>query len=291
MTMPDFVIIGAAKCASTSLAAALSRHPGIFMPVHPTTNFFSRDDRYAQGLAVYQQRFEDAGPDQRVGEGTPQYSMAERFPDTVERMHRHLPDIQLIYIVRDPIRRMESLWSQDVQWGLKPGIVSFPQAVRELADAYIAPSRYAQQLERYRALYPDERIQVVFYEDFVRDPAAVAAGLFHFLGVDPEAAPGMADLHLNPSEKQRQDRPLVRRLRASRRFRRFYGRFKAAAPWLVQRIPAALYRERFTQRVRWDAATYQWAREQVEAEAREFLGRYGRSRDFWTFEPREPLVE
>ena len=47
-----------------------------------------------------------------IGDGSTHYSMCGRFPGTAERVHRFNPQAKIIYIVRHPIRRIESAWPQ-----------------------------------------------------------------------------------------------------------------------------------------------------------------------------------
>ena len=90
MTLPDFIIIGAAKAGTTSLYAMLDRHPDIFMPRQKEPEFFARDDLYAQGLDSYAENFAGAEPGQVVGEASTLYSLSPLFGQTAARIKDHL---------------------------------------------------------------------------------------------------------------------------------------------------------------------------------------------------------
>ena len=92
MTLPDFIIIGAAKAGTTSLYAMLDRHPDIFMPRQKEPEFFARDDLYAQGLDSYAENFAGAKPGQVVGEASTLYSLSPLFGQTAARIKEHLPE-------------------------------------------------------------------------------------------------------------------------------------------------------------------------------------------------------
>ncbi|MEM7509246.1 MAG: sulfotransferase domain-containing protein [Pseudomonadota bacterium] len=108
MALPDFLIIGAMKCGTTTLAAQLAAQPGIFMTSPKEPNFFSDDRVYAAGLAWYETLFEDAAPGDLKGEASTHYTKLPTYPDTVGRMRALLPAPKLIYVVRDPVERAVS---------------------------------------------------------------------------------------------------------------------------------------------------------------------------------------
>ena len=112
MKLPDFIIIGAAKAGTTSLYALLDRHPDIFMPAHKEPEFFARDDHYAKGIDSYATLFEGATPHQQVGEASTLYSLAPFFGHTAGRIKAHLPQVKLIYVMREPVARAYSFYVQ-----------------------------------------------------------------------------------------------------------------------------------------------------------------------------------
>ena len=52
MALPDFLIIGAMKCGTTTLAAQLAAQDGLFITTPKEPNFFSDDADLCQGSAV-----------------------------------------------------------------------------------------------------------------------------------------------------------------------------------------------------------------------------------------------
>ena len=60
MALPDFFIIGAMKCGTSTLQAQLARQDGVFMTTPKEPNFFSDDDIFAKGRAWYEGLFADA---------------------------------------------------------------------------------------------------------------------------------------------------------------------------------------------------------------------------------------
>ena len=60
--LPDFLIIGAMKCGTTSLYHYLRDHPQIFMPTIKAPEFFAEESNWGRGIAWYRRQFEGAGP-------------------------------------------------------------------------------------------------------------------------------------------------------------------------------------------------------------------------------------
>ena len=105
---PNFLLIGSQKCGTSTWWEILRRHPQIFMSAAKELDFFSHDYIYDRGWAWYETLFSGADGKLAIGEGSTAYTRKARFPETSCRIARHLPDAKLIYIVRNPIARIES---------------------------------------------------------------------------------------------------------------------------------------------------------------------------------------
>lgn len=194
---PNFIVIGAMKCASSTVCDYLERHPDAFMVASAEPEFFSHDENFAKGVEWYERFFEGAGGAVAIGEGSNAYAAAARFPDSAARMAAYAPDLKVIYMVRDPVARIVSHWIQNREnFGVKaPSTLDL--AVTERREFYLDPSLYWKNLERYRAHFPDERIFVGFMEDLQAEPTAFYARLNDFLGL--RDAPLGPPAHRNPS--------------------------------------------------------------------------------------------
>src|SRR4051812_42429120 len=102
---PDFLIVGAAKAGTTSLAAYLAEHPDVFMARRKELHFFGREKEYRRGWEWYCSHFEGAGDARAVGEATPDYMWRER---AVERIAQDLPKARIIATLRHPVDRAYS---------------------------------------------------------------------------------------------------------------------------------------------------------------------------------------
>jgi hypothetical protein len=106
--LPEFMIIGAAKAGTTALNEYLSQHPQIFMCPLKEPQFFSTDVIYERGLAWYEGLFADAKSGQICGEASTSYTFFPSTPLTPQRIHQAIPNVKLIYLIREPVSRIQS---------------------------------------------------------------------------------------------------------------------------------------------------------------------------------------
>ena len=181
---PDFVIVGAAKAGTTALALFLGDHPGIFMSQPKETQFFSRD--FNRGVAWYERFFDGAREDQVRGEASPQYSRNPDIPNVPQRMAAVLGDSKVIYLVRDPIERIQSHYAHWVDLGQESRPIG--SAIRE-NPVFLNASRYWHQISCYREYFTDDRILVLASEELRVAPEQTYRQTCVFLGVDAELRP------------------------------------------------------------------------------------------------------
>lgn len=182
--LPDLVIIGAAKAATTSMHEYLNQHPDIAMLPAKEPRFF-QGPRYPEWLRLYRAQFDPTA--RLVGESSTAYTRAPAIPHVPERMARVIPDARLIYMVRDPVERAFAAYVEERFHGLETR--SLERAFADLDDPfnpYLAGSRYATQLSEYLRHYDRAAIEVVASEDLRRDPRGVMKQIFSFLDVSTD---------------------------------------------------------------------------------------------------------
>lgn len=185
MRLPDFLVVGAQKCGTTSLFLYLSQHPDLFLPAEKEIQFFSAESLYSRGLEWYSnQYFANCRSDQTCGEVSPQYMYSKCI---AERVNKALPKAKIIAILRDPVERAYSQYLMSKRRGLEERDVEKaldePGDPKAEAQAYLAFSDYRQVLGAYLDLYPREQILVVYQEDLAKDPGSVLLKIWAFLGV------------------------------------------------------------------------------------------------------------
>ncbi|QEH35119.1 Sulfotransferase domain protein [Aquisphaera giovannonii] len=177
--LPHFLVIGAMKCATTTLHEQLARQPGLSMSRPKEPNFFSDDDRYARGLGWYASCFDGAGPSDLRGESSTHYTKRPNHPNTLGRMVRALPRVKLIYVMRHPIDRLVSHYFHEVTVGRVSG--GLEDAVEEHPEL-IDYGRYAMQVAPYLEAYGPSAVLPVFFDRLAQRPDDELARIGRFLG-------------------------------------------------------------------------------------------------------------
>ena len=204
-SVPDYLIIGAQKCGTTSLYAYLTQHPGIIPSEKKEVHYFGHPKNQARGQAWYLRHFpsmvyrksleEKLGYSPITGEATPNMNQ----PFMPKLVHELLPNAKLIAMFRNPIDRTFSHYHHNKQFpGREP--LTFEDAIAQSAiklpdeimnDAslyyqskhrsYVTRGLYAEQLERWYQYYPKDRIYIISSEEFFVDPASELKKVLEFL--------------------------------------------------------------------------------------------------------------
>lgn len=176
---PDFIIIGAMKCATTTLHGHLERLPGVFMANPKETSFFSDDDVYQKGIGWYRSLFDAASPADIRGESSTHYTKLPTHPKTVERMRKHLERVKLIYVMRHPVDRLVSQYIHE--WSQREVSVPIDEAVQK-HPRLAAYSQYAMQVEPFLQAYGSAQVLPVFFERLVSQPQSELERICGFIG-------------------------------------------------------------------------------------------------------------
>ncbi|MDO8413346.1 MAG: sulfotransferase [Gallionellaceae bacterium] len=177
--LPDFIIIGAMKSATSSLYQQLVRQPGIFMCTPKEPNFFSDADQYAKGMAWYEGLFAHAPEGSLLGEASTHYTKLPTYPQTIERLKKYLPDVRLVYVMRHPVDRLVSHYMHEWSTGVYNCDIS--EAITKYPEL-IAYGRYAMQLEPYFEIFGRDAVLPVFFDRFIREPQAELERVCRFIG-------------------------------------------------------------------------------------------------------------
>lgn len=221
--LPNLLVVGAAKCGTTSLHRYLAAHPEIQMSPAKELRFFQDPDCLGK-LDGYAGFFDASSPVR--GEATPAYSAYPLLPGVPERMRDAVPDARLIYLVREPVERAVAAYAEARSNDKEPRSVD--EALGRGDDPYnpyIAQSRYAMQVERYLRVFPREQLLVLDHDDLLRRRAETLRRVFRFLGVDESFTSERFEQLTNTRKSKR------RRNRAGRML------YRSRLLPVVQRIP------------------------------------------------------
>lgn len=180
--IPNFLIVGAEKAGTTSLAAILSRHPDVFMSDPKEIRFFSNHN-WHKGLTWYESFFTKATSNAAIGEASPAYTWAPQSKEVPIRIYRCLGDIKYIYILRNPIERTISHLRHAIFHRWIPDHASLIQAVRKVPGILFC-SKYNYQYMQYASTTEPAQWHIVLLEDMLLNPSSQLNSLYRFLGIN-----------------------------------------------------------------------------------------------------------
>ena len=202
LVLPNFLIAGAMRAGTTSLARQLEEHPDVFMARRKEVHFFDR--YYERGLAWYGQHFVQADGAAAIGEATQTYLYDGA---ALERIATVLPNIRLIALLRDPVDRAYSHYWLNRSLGLERA--SFEEAIADEARrlreypekrnafSYLSRGRYVEQIMRVRQLVPEAALRILFFEELRDAPLDVYRSACAFLEIDSSFVPKAVGSRVN----------------------------------------------------------------------------------------------
>ena len=234
--LPNLIIVGGLKCGTTSIHHYLGLHPEVQMSKPKELNFFARELNWDLGLDWYASRF-----DRRFkvrGESSPHYTNLPRFQGVPARIKEHCPDARLIYMVRDPIKRVLSHWVHATGAGYE---------TRELVPTLSAPdspyvhrSLYWMQLQPYLELFDREQIELITQEELQSEREQTMRKAFRFAGVDESFTSEQFEREWERSSAKQGDKYQVMeklvKLPGLRSFDRNFDRLPESLRWIVEKV-------------------------------------------------------
>lgn len=189
-SLPDVLMLGAAKVGSTSLHEYLRDHPDVCLSHAKELYYFlppaERDKHRPWGAittpTAYAQQFEHRTPGQITVELSTNYYA---YPEAAAIIRQHCPQVKLFMILRDPASRAFSSYSMRLR---NVGDVR-PVAV-ELSDRtsqFVQRGFYFAQIQAVLEHFPPEQLQIFFFEDLLADKDQFFKTLCTYLGITPRS--------------------------------------------------------------------------------------------------------
>ncbi len=213
---PNFLIAGGVASGTSFLSATLTNHPDIYLPriQRPEPNFFHYSSKFENGMQWYLRTwFSEVKGQKAVGERSSLLLQSKLAP---ERIKKQLPNIKLIFCLRNPAERSWGNYRFTVLEGLED--LPFEDAIRQEEErismatgqwaevqphAYVTRSRYSDCLRTYFDLFGKENILLIKSEELGKDPNANIKKVCDFLDVDSSVALKLPPNYSSPSVEDR----------------------------------------------------------------------------------------
>ena len=261
------------KSGTTSLYKYLSKYPQVRTSSPKETNFFlEENERCDEGW--YRNCFEGDVDARAYGEFCPQYTKHPKFSGVPERMHELLPEVKLIYLVRDPIERAISQYVH--MWAVEGLDNSIDEVLQPVGKShYLNTSRYYYQITQYLEHYSREDILIIQSEQLRKRREEVLKKVFRFIGVDPAYEDEAFKEEHNTSSKKIRKGTIMALLTESALGRVFLNAGKQLVPrggieWAKEALSTDAQKPTLSKAVRLKAQEY--LREDVE-QLRAFTGK------------------
>jgi hypothetical protein len=241
--LPTFIIGGAPRSGTTFLCHALERHPDVYLarPYIPEPKVFMGPIRSeGEYRARYRELFAGAAGRRALGEKTSYYLESAEASRLIRAT---LPDVRLLFILREPVARAYS----NYLWTKKNGLetLCFEEAVEQEGRRasplppdktyarpfdYLARGDYAALAEPYLKAFGRDRVAFFLFEDIIRQPEKLFHDLQSFIGVEAlpqeQLNPGIVNSarEMGPQLDTQLERKLKQRMAAAvDRFARLTG--------------------------------------------------------------------
>ena len=199
--LPDFLVIGAKRCGTTSLYEYLGQHPCIKKSSHDNIGFFN--DNFHLGIDFYKSFFPTIFEKKKIIQKNKKFMTYDVTPfyiyheQTPKRIHQILPNIKLIVILRNPVDRSYSNYFLGDQQKTFEELIADEKKILNKIDknnvdeyydfvhtSMLARGFYAEQLETWYKIFPKNQILIIKSEDFAIQTNKIMNEIFNFLGLE-----------------------------------------------------------------------------------------------------------
>ena len=199
---PNFYIVGAERCGTSSLHEHLRKHPQVFLPEKKEPEFFATnappgeamrfwEGQFCSTLEEYQALYRGSKGHIAIGDASTGYLWDE---NAARRIYEVCPEAKIIIILRDPVARAFSAYMMLRRYGADTARTFSEALIQDsgrhkttwfTSFLYIECGLYCAQIRRYFERFGRDRVLVLLFEDLVRDPGTVFVRIGTHIGIDP----------------------------------------------------------------------------------------------------------
>ena len=230
--LPDFLVIGGKRCGTTTLFEFLKQHPSISNPPFDHMGFF--DDNYRLGIDYYKSFFpvKNKKNDLMINYDVTTSYLAN--PHVPERMFKHMPNVKLITLLRNPIARAWSEYNSNLRanknydtfetyienelndlknYDFSDKVKNNDYDLTNPNENYLKKGLYAYYLKKWFNVFPKKNFLILSTETFAKNEDYVFTKIFEFLNLPKYEIKNLKQMSkttyhntLNPKTKMKLDK-------------------------------------------------------------------------------------
>lgn len=201
--LPDFLIVGAAKCGTTSLVNYLEEHSEIYICENKEPKYLTYDllkNKYAgpgdekstksravKSLDEYYSIFSKAKPNQITGEAS--VDSIYYYKEVIPKIKKIIGDPPIIIMLRNPVKRAISAYSHLIRENretldFEKGLEMEGERLKsgyEFIWGYLSAGYYYESVKAYYEAFTN--VKVVIFEDFIKDTQEEVYEVLDFLNI------------------------------------------------------------------------------------------------------------
>lgn len=194
---PNFFIVGAPKCGTSSISFYLNQHPDVFM-AKTELHFFGKDlhEKNKISEADYLTHFQKSSHKKIIGDKSVWYLYSKT---AAKEIRSYSPNAKILIMLRNPVTFLQSLHSQNI-YDCNEDVIDFQTAISldeerkkglqlpNAVDYYILPSYldaalFSEQIQRYLTNFGKENVHILILEEFKKDAKKGTESVLEFLGL------------------------------------------------------------------------------------------------------------
>jgi hypothetical protein len=177
---PNFFIVGAPKCGTTSLADYLNQHPDVYFPKRKEIHFFDvntkrdkRSDKWIRDEQDYLDLYQDVDNEKIMGDPTSSYLSD---PKTAKLLHERVPSAQILITLRNPVKQIFSFYAHRFGVGFenrsfKDVIFQDSEKIKQniITDNIFDYSLYSDDVKNYLDEFGKTNVKIIIFEEWIKD--------------------------------------------------------------------------------------------------------------------------
>jgi hypothetical protein len=177
LSIPNFIIIGSEKAGTTTISNAIALQKSVFIPKIKEIHFFSNN--WDKGLNWYKNYFDNNV--KIKGEASPSYTDYPLIKDVPERIYKTLPNVKLLYVLRNPIKRIISQYRHALYYNWISKNLDFEEAII-YRPQLIDTGKYYFQIKQYLRFFDKNQIKIICIEE-INEPGFFES-VYEFLNIN-----------------------------------------------------------------------------------------------------------